>query len=62
MAKILQVYISTFHFFEFYYGVYNQCESFIYSDLMVKNREVPIERYFNWWTSIKLVWVRYQNY
>jgi hypothetical protein len=26
---------------------------------MVKNRKVPIERYFNRWTSIKLVWVRY---
>jgi hypothetical protein len=29
---------------------------------MVKNREVTIERYFKWWTSNKLVWVRYQNY
>jgi hypothetical protein len=29
---------------KFYYGVYNQCESFIYLDLMVKNMEVPIER------------------
>jgi hypothetical protein len=48
--------------FEFCYGVYNQCESFIYLDLMVKNREVHIERYFKWWTSTKLVWVRYQNY
>jgi hypothetical protein len=35
-------------FFEFCYGVYNQCESFICLDLMVKNREVPIERYFKW--------------
>jgi hypothetical protein len=33
---------------EFCYGVYNQCESFIYLDLMVKNREVPIERSFKW--------------
>jgi hypothetical protein len=31
---------------EFCYGVYNQCESFICLDLIVKNREVPIERYF----------------
>jgi hypothetical protein len=29
---------------------------------MVKNREVPIKRYFKWWISTKLVWVRYQNY
>jgi hypothetical protein len=29
---------------------------------MVKNRKIPIERYFKWWTSTKLVWVRYQNY
>jgi hypothetical protein len=47
---------------EFCYGVYNQCELFICLDLMVKNREVPIKRYFKWWTSTKLVWVRYQNY
>jgi hypothetical protein len=33
---------------EFYYSVYNQCESFIYVDLMVKNREIPIEIYFKW--------------
>jgi hypothetical protein len=33
---------------EFCYSVYNQYESFIYLDLMVKNREVPIEWYFNW--------------
>jgi hypothetical protein len=26
---------------------------------MVKNIEVTIERYFKWWTSIKLVWIRY---
>jgi hypothetical protein len=48
--------------YEFCYDVYNQCESFICLDLMVKNSEVPIERYFKWLTSIKLVWVRYQNY
>jgi hypothetical protein len=55
-ADILQ------HKYEFCYGVYNQCQSFICLNLMVKNREVPIERYFKWWTSTKLVWVRYQNY
>jgi hypothetical protein len=48
--------------YEFCYDVYNQCESFICLDLMVKNSDVPIERYFKWLTSIKLVWVRYQNY
>jgi hypothetical protein len=31
---------------EFCYGVYNQCESFIYLDLMVKSRDVLIEMYF----------------
>jgi hypothetical protein len=52
-----------YHFdLEFCYGVYNQRESFICLDLMVKNMEVPIERYFKWWTSNKLVWIRYQNY
>jgi hypothetical protein len=40
---------------EFCYGVYNQCESFIYLDLMVKNREVTIKRYFKWCISTKLV-------
>jgi hypothetical protein len=45
--------------YEFCYGVYNL---FIYLNLMVKNMEVSIERYFKWWTSIKLVWTRYQNY
>jgi hypothetical protein len=54
---------SNQHFiFEFCYDVSNQYESFICLDLMVKNREIPIERYFKWWSSIKLVWVRYQNY
>jgi hypothetical protein len=38
--------------------VYNQYESFIYLDLMVKNRKIHIERYFKWWTSTKLVWIR----
>jgi hypothetical protein len=36
---------------DFCYGVYNQYESFIYLDLMVKNREVHIGRYFTWWTN-----------
>jgi hypothetical protein len=40
---------------KFCYGVYNQCESFIYLNLIVKNREVSIERYFKWLTSTKLV-------
>jgi hypothetical protein len=40
---------------EFCYGVYNQYESFICLDLMVKNMEVSIERYFKWWTGTKLV-------
>jgi hypothetical protein len=48
--------------YEFCYGVYNQCDSFIYLDLMVKNRKIPIEKYFKWWSSTKLVWTRYQNY
>jgi hypothetical protein len=43
---------------EFCYGVFNQCESFIYLDLMVKNRKLSIERYFKWCTSTKLVWTR----
>jgi hypothetical protein len=37
--------------------VYNQREPFICLNLMVKNRELPIERYFKWWTDTKLVWV-----
>jgi hypothetical protein len=39
--------------------MYNQCESFIYLDLMVKNRKMSIKRYFKWWISTKLVWIRY---
>jgi hypothetical protein len=31
---------------KFCYSVYNQHESFIYLDLMVKNRKIHIERYF----------------
>jgi hypothetical protein len=42
--------------------MYNQCELFIYLDLMIKNMEVPIERYFKWWINTKLVWTRYKNY
>jgi hypothetical protein len=45
-------------YYEFCYGVYNQCESFICLELMVKNREIPIKRYFKWWIRTKLVWVR----
>jgi hypothetical protein len=55
-------YCSTCMVIEFYYGVYNQCESFIRLDLMVKNRDVSIEMYFKWWIGTKLVCVRYQNY
>jgi hypothetical protein len=36
--------------------MYNQCESFICLDLIIKIRKLPIERYFKWWTSTKLVW------
>jgi hypothetical protein len=35
-------------FYEFCYGVYNQYKAFIYLDLMVKRRDVSIERYFKW--------------
>jgi hypothetical protein len=49
-------------FYEFYYSVYNQRGPFICLDLIVKNSELHIERYFKWWTSTKLVCVRYQNY
>jgi hypothetical protein len=48
--------VLVLHFFvDFCYSVYNQCESFIYLDLIVKNSEIIIERYFKWWISIKLV-------
>jgi hypothetical protein len=30
-----------------------------YLDLMVKNREITIDRYFKWWISTKLVWTMY---
>jgi hypothetical protein len=33
------------YLYEFYYSVYNQRESFIYLDLMIKNIGVHIERY-----------------
>jgi hypothetical protein len=46
---------TPFFFVDFCYSVYNQCESFIYLDLIVKNSEIIIERYFKWWISIKLV-------
>jgi hypothetical protein len=32
--------------YEFCYGLYNQYGSFIYLDLIVKNREISIKRYF----------------
>jgi hypothetical protein len=38
-------------FIIFCYIVYDQCQSFIYLDLMVQNSEISIER----WISIKLV-------
>jgi hypothetical protein len=41
------------------YSVYNQRELFICLDLIFKNSEVSIERYFKRWTSTKLVWARY---
>jgi hypothetical protein len=53
--KIRQVLLLLPKLEEFYYGVYNQCESFICLDLMVKNREISIERYFKWWIRTKLV-------
>jgi hypothetical protein len=28
---------------------------------MIKNKKVSIEMYFKWWTSIKLVWIRYKK-
>jgi hypothetical protein len=40
---------------EFCSGVYNQYELFICLDLIVKNRNIPIERYFKLWNSTKLV-------
>jgi hypothetical protein len=46
--------MGSFHtIFEFCYGVYNQRESFIYLDLMIKNRKISIKKYFK--ISIKLV-------
>jgi hypothetical protein len=54
--------LSVDHFKEeFCFSIINQRESFICSDLMIKNREVSIERYFKWWISIKLVCIMYQN-
>jgi hypothetical protein len=44
---------------EFCYNVYNQYESLICLDLMIKNMKIPIEMYFNWWTGTKLVCTRY---
>jgi hypothetical protein len=45
-----------YYYKEFYYRVYNRCKLFICLDLIVKNSEITIERYFKWWTSTKLVW------
>jgi hypothetical protein len=42
-SKYIYIYI-----YEFCYSVYNQCESFICLDLMIKNRVIPIKRYFKW--------------
>jgi hypothetical protein len=44
---------------EFCYNVYNQYESLICLDLMIKNMKIPIKMYFNWWTGTKLVCTRY---
>jgi hypothetical protein len=32
---------------------------FICSDLIIKNRNIHIKRYFKWWISIKLMWANY---
>jgi hypothetical protein len=32
--------------YKFCYGVTNQCETFIYLNIMIKNREVYTEMYF----------------
>jgi hypothetical protein len=40
------VYVSIRNCLEFCYIVYNQCELFIYLDIMVKNKEMSIESYF----------------
>jgi hypothetical protein len=40
---------------EFCHYMYNQRESFVWIDLMVKNRERSIKKYFKWCTNIKLV-------
>jgi hypothetical protein len=44
-------------FKEFCYSVWNQRKSFICPDLMIKNIEIYIMRYFKWWINIKLVLV-----
>jgi hypothetical protein len=51
--------IFSFLIVEFCYCVYNQHDSFICLDQILKNSEIPVERYFKWWTNVKLVWVRY---
>jgi hypothetical protein len=39
-------FVLIYNTIEFYYSVTNEREPFIYLDLMVKNGEVLIERYF----------------
>jgi hypothetical protein len=38
-----------------WYIIWNQCDSFIYLNLIVKNRKIIIERYFKWW------WLLYKH-
>jgi hypothetical protein len=54
-SKIGVISLVLLYKIEFCYGVFNQCELFICLDIMVKNMEVLIERYFKWWVSTKLV-------
>jgi hypothetical protein len=42
--------------------MYNQRESFICLDLIVKNSNVAIERYFKWQSNIKLKEILYTSY
>jgi hypothetical protein len=41
--------------------MYNQRESFICLDLIVKNRNVAIERYFKWQSNTKLKEILYTS-
>jgi hypothetical protein len=38
--------IDDIYIYKFWYDVYNQYESFIYLDIMIKSRKIPIEMYF----------------